>query len=720
MTISNIQKRKFLQNLNQLMYSSGVSNSEKTIRQPREEEIKKEFDEYFSANRLGLPLSIDVNALRNIKTTDPDFMNFMLTRSIMNIEVLYDSVFENNDDLMKVVTILNRRLEDLKSKRVTLESKVDDILFSISNSDGFFYSFTDNFSTLDNVDLNLTSCFVDTENKKVTLSKLKSSPLNFSAPGVVNTSNIKYSIVFNGNMVVENAQLEDANNLFDGLSNTQCAINHRNSLEGICALVLTIPISTSFVTSKVQGRISSPSPITTIAELTSAGANSDTQYRRKQSNSDYDNFSFDFIPQTTGNLRLTFIKYSADSRDVSSPSSQYLYTFNLRDLIVSGEYYDSQGTLVSSPISIPAGNENKVIDSISVDAKNANPEIGNINFFVARNVEGALNISDFDWIPLSSTTVAENGFDKIINFNSVQKKFKTITSTSSSEDSMALYPISSQNNLSTINPSTSIYSGINTYRIAEVDSQDSPYNSYILDSVNRIQFYYVSYVNGLNRDRNQWSSILSSNSDTNTFFEPGNIQITNTPSIPVSLNLNGISGYMKTNLICDIENSISTTISRSDNSVLWDMSVYLNGVSITTFESGVSSKDVVWNLRKGINIIEVTFDAVGSSSGSISLMSGESINAYGTPFLRYYSYVDPFDFKSNRTIEDFVFTIDNYLGNKEILSRQAINENSRFVYYNNSENPVSSVRFRADLSRFNNPFGTPSLNNYRIKFKNSF
>jgi hypothetical protein len=66
-----------------------------------------------------------------------------------------------------------------------------------------------------------------------------------------------------------------------------------------------------------------------------------------------------------------------------------------------------------------------------------------------------------------------------------------------------------------------------------------------------------------------------------------------------------------------------------------------------------------------------------------------------------------------------VFTIDTYLNNKEILCRNRIQDDSRIVYLNNSENLIDSIRFRADFTRFGDPFGTPSLNGYRVKFKNS-
>jgi hypothetical protein len=44
MTISSIQKKKFLDNIYRLLYSTGTSTSDKKIQQPDEREVKRQFD----------------------------------------------------------------------------------------------------------------------------------------------------------------------------------------------------------------------------------------------------------------------------------------------------------------------------------------------------------------------------------------------------------------------------------------------------------------------------------------------------------------------------------------------------------------------------------------------------------------------------------------------------------------------------------------------------
>jgi len=718
MNISDIQKKKFLDNVYRLLYSTGISETEKVVRKPDEREVKRLFDEYFSQNRIGVPLGIDLNLLRNTPILDPDLMNILMSRSLLNLEVLYDSIDENTKKLMDTITVLNKKFYHLKDKRAALEAKVDNLLFSLSNTDGYFYSFSDSFANLDNVDLSLTSAFVDTENRKVTLPRLKSSVFEFNAPGAINLQNVTYSTYFNGSVVQEGRSVPDVNNLFDGLTNTHVTIEHSSDSAGACALVLNIPLNTPFIVSKIDGRLSTSSAVAVVAEIVESTNVNNVQFKRKQSNSDYDRFSFDFMPQTSGTIRLTLVKYEPDIIDLTQPNNRYKYIFTFKDLVVSGAFYDANATFVSSPLKIPAGDNNKIIDAVSVECINQNYEAGEVNYFVAVNVAGATSVSDYNWIPISSLGTSNPSFDQIVSFEKSNKITRSLKQ-NPSENDIALYPISTENNLSTLNPSSSIYNGISVYRIGKIEDSQNLYNPYILDAINQISFKYTTYVPNLYLDKQRWSSIINRTLDNFQVFEPGNIKITNSPSIPITLNLSGISGYLSTSILTQNATSFSSRISRTGNAVDWDMAVYVNGSLLTSMQSGQAYKDVTWQFVEGINEIVVTYDAEGSSSGSISLMNGISLSNYGSVFLNYYSYVDSFDFRINRSATDKVFTIDTYLGNKEILCRSIIQDDSRIIYRSNQESKIESIRFRADLSRFNNQYATPSLISYRVKFKNS-
>ncbi len=64
--------------------------------------------------------------------------------------------------------------------------------------------------------------------------------------------------------------------------------------------------------------------------------------------------------------------------------------------------------------------------------------------------------------------------------------------------------------------------------------------------------------------------------------------------------------------------------------------------------------------------------------------------------------------------------IDNYFGNLEIFSRDNIRNNSRIFYYSANELATDAIRFRADFARGSNPLSSPSLDYFKVKFKNNY
>jgi hypothetical protein len=67
--------------------------------------------------------------------------------------------------------------------------------------------------------------------------------------------------------------------------------------------------------------------------------------------------------------------------------------------------------------------------------------------------------------------------------------------------------------------------------------------------------------------------------------------------------------------------------------------------------------------------------------------------------------------------DNLYFTIDNPFGRKEIITSASINGLSRFSYLSNKTTAPSSIRYRIDLTRFENPFASPKVDSLKIKFK---
>ena len=119
MNIATIQKRKFLNNIYKLYYSSGSK--------PSEQSVRSIFNSYFSRYKFGKPLPIDYNEINFSEIVEADLLNELMINTIFNMEVLYDCINENNYEMMSTITSLNNKLSNLKVKRRALEAKVDQL-----------------------------------------------------------------------------------------------------------------------------------------------------------------------------------------------------------------------------------------------------------------------------------------------------------------------------------------------------------------------------------------------------------------------------------------------------------------------------------------------------------------------------------------------------------------------------------------------------------------
>lgn len=721
MTISNIQKEKFLNTLYKSLYASG--------NKPKESEILDFFSKYFSTYQPGQPLPINSQIFRQISFGNVDIFNQRMLYSIFNIETLYESIFENSETLLSVTTALNKRLQSLKNKRIALEAKVDDLIFSNQNSDGFFSAYSDTFSDINGTDLKFTTAFVDIINGKITLPTLNSSIFDLISTKSIVSSNPTYSVSFNNKQLETDKAFPDTsffNSVFDGLDNTEWQkIYYFNSI-GVCSFSVTLPISRNVSLSKVEGRLNTISPTDVYVKINYVDPEKQPEILSKKSTKDYDRFSFSFSSGNVGSIELYFSKVEPDFIEPSR-IDKYAYRFGIRDIAISGQYYDKSGTFVSSPISLKTkDNLALAIDAVSVDVDESSILDGSINYFVAEDVVNAISVSDFSWIPISKKGDSINSYGDTVSFSgSTLKSIKILDNPIQTENEIqkiALGKKQDSKNLNEQNPIVDLYPNQQIYRIAKIDKMDNPISSYILEGINLVNGYYVTYVNDIYNEKDElstWKQLISGGITSRQLFSLPSYEINNSSLFFTGPNLSKISMLLNVKIFCTRDITVKHRFIKNDlTSKDWNVGIYLNGRS-TFIESGKSSEVIEWNFKSGINTIKIAVDIPGSANGSISLMEGKSLLDYGLVYNQYYSYVDPLEFKNNKSIYDNVFTIENFFGNKEIFARQNIRNNSRIFYYTNTPDAVKAIRFRADISRGKNPLASPSLDFFRVKFKNS-
>ena len=161
MSISEIQKRRVFEEITRSMHASGE--------RPRLIDIMLQVSRYFSRYPAGRPLPLPIASIQEGITSNVDEFNRILSHIANTLDVIYEATNQQVEQIMSITTSLNMRLERLKARREGLIHKIDDYLFSLYNTDGYYYSFSDTFSALDFVDLSLTTAYVDTPTGSVKL-----------------------------------------------------------------------------------------------------------------------------------------------------------------------------------------------------------------------------------------------------------------------------------------------------------------------------------------------------------------------------------------------------------------------------------------------------------------------------------------------------------------------------------------------------------------------
>ncbi len=721
MSISNIQKEKFLDVIYRNLYSSGYI--------PKESEILDFFSKYFSNYTLGQPLPMEGEIFRQLSASNVDALNQRMLHALFNIEVLYDALSENAEEIMSVTNALNKRLQNLKARRVQLENKIDDILFTNQNADGIFGAYTDSFPNTDETDLALTSAYVDVSNGKVTLPTLSSAVFDLVSAKSIVARGATYSVSFNRTSVYSNQSISEESffpSVFDGLENTEWTKAFNFDSVGLVTFSINLPITSSVVVSSISGKLNTISPVDIYCRVNYSDPSKTSSTFGKKSSKDYDKFSFNFEAGDVGSIDIFLVKSEPDYIE-ENKKDKYVYRYGFRDIAISGKYYERSATYVSKPISLKTrDNLNLAIDAVSVSVNQSGFENGSISYFVAENNPSAQLISDFNWQPISTTNDPLAAYPSVVKFEgSYLRSKKIVDQIENPETEIQKIPLAAKSDVPNINqqnPTVDLYPDQLIYRIGKIDSFDEPYNSYILSGTGLVNGYYVNYtgkifneVDGLST----WDSIIGNRSSIRQLYTIPKYDISQNPTFFVGPNLSNISVLLETKLLCSTAKTVKHTFIKNDSiSKNWNVAIYLNGKP-TYIPAGQFSETIEWNFKEGINSIRVAIDIEESANGSITLMEGRTLANYGLVYLDYYSYVDPLEFKKNRSVYDYVFTIENFFGNKEIMSRSDIRSNSRIFYFTNNPNKVESIRFRADLSRSQNPIGSPSIDSYTVKFKNS-
>ena len=704
MNISTVQKRRFFENIYKCFYSNGVK--------PTDQQIKKAFSDYFYINKPGFPIGIDYVGLQSSSVTSADMFNEIMINNLYNIDILYDTILENNDELFEIVTSLNRKIDNLKNKRKKLESKIDDLLFTNNNTDGYFYSYTENFSSISKIDTFFSTGYVDTGLGFASMSSEVSDRYGIFALDNISNPIPSISIYENGVKVFSVFDVVDFNNIFDGLNDTYWMQEHGVAEPVPVAVVIGIPISNGAIISRVEGQLLTSSPVIIQLRVSHTDGSPD-DFFNKPSTSDYSSFSFSIKPKNYSSIVLTMLKNEPDYIDQNS-FYPYVYKMGLRDLIIGCNTVAKTGTIVSKPIGLPEQTNNQIfIDAVSISVEEQFINDGVIKYYISQDDTKAASISDFNWIPISPSGSENAGFPSVVNFNSSIKNILYISPIPKEKQLPFIAIDENAKNINDINPTTKIYAGKKVYRIAALSLEENYIKPVLLGNMDSFKHHYKLDGNlSKYKDTDFWIKEIN-NLDSNLLSNNLTEQLGNiSPGIT-----SPSSGYIETKIITDKPITIRGNIVKSINN--FNLAIYLNGLNIATLPAGKLTQSIQWDLLENFpNKVVIIYDKPISGLVSFSLIEGENLSMYGSIFTDYFFYLDKFNFMNRNMDDNLYFTIDAPYGRKEILASSPLNSLSRFSYTSKeAAYAPKAIRYRVDFARFNNPFSAPKLDSLKIKFK---
>jgi len=736
MSIETIQKQRFLDTIFKIYHSLGI--------QPSYNDVSVLFGQYFSLNKPGQPVSIPYDDLNASNTIDVNSLNKIMATLLFNVDILYDSFHEDVESLYSIISSYRFRLENLKNKRAEVEKKVDDHLFAIKNTDGFYYSITNAFNDLDQTDIENTTAYVDTEARKAVLPKMSSGIFNYVGNILSTTETAEVSVFFDGERK-EVRQGVDISNVFNALNNSQWTYTaqdgssgYKSNSIGLCTLKISIPISSlqSSGISVVEGKIVSRKPVDTSIIVNDAVEATNSLYFSKSGSTDYDTFSFNFEPKSTSRVDIFFAKTEPDYYITQADQTKrYVYDFSIDELVIAAPYYDSSAIYYSNRMEIvDSKNKNLIVDAVMLDTNDQVPQGCAVNYYIAEDNGTQQDVRTLDWVAISPLSRSVASDENIVRFNGTTRRSiniinPTTSSIVSSNQGLIRVPRTTEytnpiQNYFYQNDSNNL--GFNLYRLAKLPEGINPITPYILENVSSQQLR-IDFVQGTSLDQSSWQEVLAG-IRTEVVVATSKSDISSSDLFFSGNNIPNGSIRLSTNVFSDNDSSYTKKFLKSADAQYWDVNIFLNGRQLARIEPGVLSSSITWNFSRGQNSIVIIInkstnstDNASTFQGSISLMEGMSIaNTVGIrAYENYLFYVKIEDLRRLYSNTDNVFSIIRYENNNEIVYRRTeeILSGSVVNYLENIENGITGLRLRADLSRGQTAYSSPAIISYKLKFR---
>lgn len=716
MSIRRVQTERLLEDIVRTLHSQGTT--------PMFSDIARKMATYLSKYPAGNPLPVPLNDAIGSGDSNIEEYNRFLAHLSINLDVLYETSLRQVEEILQLGDSLESHLDRLSKQRRRIEGKIDDYLLGLYNTDGYFYSFSDNFADLVYSDMNMTTAEINTDSGSVLLPTASvTSSLNrhfFSRP-TINVTSGGDSIPYEEIYPISGALEDSLRNVIWGfearttkakeiIATAEISVGNQEDAVEMSSIDF-VPYGSTKVQLFIETREGSRTDRDEWAQFGDKILTSNGKMR------------FSSSPRMVRHIRFTMRKTEPDYIQEIDGKLYNRYIFGAKSLSISHKIYDSSARFVSAPLFIPSELSNDVvIDAVSLDVDDDVANDSDIDYYVAPSTgEIDEEFSNLDWQQIIPVGSSADG-DKIIRFRGATRQSRRITDNPAAGD-LEMIPLKTVGPDAELNPSGSIVPGVDIYRLARLDEEPLVNSLELVEGVNTTKIYSKnidSTRSFASIDIDYWASVIKDEPDDLT-VDYGRIDAGNDFFYGGDVGAVGKDVYVETYLHADntYPTFLEEMLKADARSRTWGVKVFLNGRPIGELAAGTDVRQLPWSIREGLNhialIIRIPESAAVSSAflGTVVLMADSSLYEFGKVRLGTWKYVDFFSLQYNQTGQPKSFTI--YDG--EVISRRKPTDNFELVYAISRDTAPPAVRFRADLSRSRNNMAiTPELRSYRIRY----
>ena len=344
--------------------------------------------EHFQDRSPGLP-TLKRRLIKERKKSNPEKYNTMLNEIDYDLSILFSALSEQNRFLLETFYNNENKRKNVLNKFRQLQDEAHRVI-DISENNDLTDSIHENFSSFKNINLENTDCYIDLEDKNVTLglinSELKTVPLQNASVRVASVT---------PSLNADKVELESIENLIDGYTNTFWAYRVRylkeNNPEEV-TVNLEVNLGTEYEISKIA--LSPQTPKTMKANIYAIEDSSWQLVSDKKDIPFKNRKHWYFSPVKTDSLRIELTQNESEvDDDIVS------YIFGLKNLSVGYREFKKESEILTKPLDITDISDDRqdTINKLSIKVDDKIPSPCDVSYHVkVKEDSNIVKNPDFD------------------------------------------------------------------------------------------------------------------------------------------------------------------------------------------------------------------------------------------------------------------------------------------------------------------------------------